>query len=198
MSSECPASFFWFGDLSHMIDEDFHKSLNKVSPELNKMIKRAVACANRHGLGVILTLHDPDNLSAMTTAFISKIDDKLPVDEAIILAVEMYDIFHSNPRIVQLNVELNYGRKVFIATAAAGEEADAAIIVLNKKGEYLTSYDHTRREFFPTNIKVGEKQMDALEACLAETLSKLYGEVRENITKKREEMDKEASSADQG
>ena len=195
MENDCPKSYFWAGDRSREIDDDFYRSLKKVSPEFSSMIKRAVDCVNRHGLGVILTLKDPENLSSVTTAFISKIDDKLPVDEALILAVEMYDIFHNNPHVYQLKLELGYGRRVFIATAAAGEEADIAVIVLNKKGEYLTSYDHIRKEFFPTKLKVSEKHKQILEACLVDMLSKLYGVVRENISKEREKIDKESESA---
>lgn len=193
MPTKPPDSYFWAGDGSSRMDKEFFRSLGKVAPDFAKTLKQAVKIAGKHDLGVILTLTDMDDLSSVKTEFISKIDQKLVVDEAIILAVEMFNIFHNNPHIIQLPIELEYGRTVFLATAAAGQEADSAVIVLNKNGEYLTSYDHTRNEFFPVALKINKKQQAQLEGFLAETFESLYEKLKENITEIREKMDKEKS-----
>lgn len=191
-SKEYPASYFWVGDRSHEMDDEFFQSLKQIDGAFASKLKKAVGVANRHDLGVIINLADPDDLSKVSTHFISHIDQSLMMDEAMILAVEMFDIFHNNAHIIQLPIELGYGRRVYLSTAASGQEADAAIIILNKKGEYLTSYDHTRNEFFPTKLKsITKKQQAQLEGYLAETLGSLYQKLCTNINEIREEMDKE-------
>lgn len=191
MANNPPDSYFWAGNGSALMGKEFFQALSKVEPEFAKRLKRAVKVAGKHDLGVVLTLKNIDDLSSVQTEFISKIDQSLAVDEAIILAVEMFDIFHNNPHIIQIPIQLPHGRRVYLATAAVGQEADSAIIVLNKNGEYLTSYDQTRNEFFPVKLKISKKQQAQLEGVLAATFESLYDKLKENISTIRTKMEKE-------
>ena len=174
------------------VDEAFLKSLQKEDKMLAKRLKEAYKIGDQHNTDLFIKL----NGDVISCAPVTKAAENVPmgVDEAIILAVELHHIFRNNPNVSRLSVTSSsrtiytYMYKGFIA-----KEPHVAVIVLNAKGEYLSSYDPKRQELFPKVPNLSAKVFKKCDIIIADTLEALTKQFKANINKERAE---EEDSAD--
>lgn len=175
---------------------DFLRELGKEDKALVKRLKAAYKISDQHNTDLAVRIAE-GNVSCAPVAG-SEDAEPMGVDEAIILAVELHHIFRNNPNVSRLSVTTSirtiytYMYKGFIA-----REPHVAVIVLNAKGEYLTSYDPKRQELFPRVSNLSAKLFKKCDLIIADTLDALTREFKSNIEKERAEEAASAESDDQ-
>ena len=177
-----------------MISKKWKNELKKEDKALEKRLREAFKIADQHDTG--LAIHITEDSVSCAPVGTDK-DAPMGVDEAIILAVELHHIFRNNPHVSRLSVTASnrtiytYMYKGFIV-----KEPHVAVIVLNARGEYLTSYDMKRQTLFPRVPNLSANGFKKCDIIIADALSALTREFKSNIEKERAEEEDSAETDD--
>ena len=161
----------------------FIKQLLEEDRSLGERLVAAYKIADRHETSMAITIND-GNISYVPVAVEGE-DTPMGLDEAIILAVELHHIFQNNPNIDKLAINTRRKTHTYLYRGFILKEPNVAVIVLNSKGSFLTSYDPKRQELYPAVDNLSAKNFQKCDAIIADTLEALTKQFKANINKER-------------